>query len=63
MVDVLQVAEQEYYKVHTFSCVNGRDLTTTRVKNRALCRVVRLEDREALCNLISLFGVSAIVGL
>ncbi len=41
-VDVLQVAEQEYYKVHTFSCVNGRDLSNTRIKVRALCRVVRL---------------------
>jgi hypothetical protein len=63
IVDIIQVPQHEYYKVNTFSCMNGRDLSTTRVKMRALCRVIRIEDREALCHLVSLFGISAIVGL
>ena len=63
ITDVLQVTQREYNKVHTFSCVSGRDLSTTRVKIRGLCRVVRLEDKESLRKLISLFGVSAIVGV
>jgi len=33
------------------------------MKMRALCRVTRMENREALCHLVSLFGISAIVGL
>jgi hypothetical protein len=50
-------------KVNTFSCLGGRDLSTTRVSLRAPCKVLRLGDREALLHLISLFGVSSVVGV
>lgn len=63
IAEVLQVTEYEYYKVNTFSSVSGRDLSTTRVKTRTLCRVLRLEDRNALLNMNSLFGISSVVGL
>jgi hypothetical protein len=63
IVDILQVEEHEAVKVNTFSSLSGRDLSTTRVKVRTPCKVLRLEDRDALLRLISLFGISSVVGL
>jgi hypothetical protein len=63
MVELLLVKEHHVMKVNTFSCLGGRDLSTTRVSLRAPCKVLRLEDREALLHLISLFGVSSVVGV
>jgi hypothetical protein len=63
IVDILQVEEHEAVKVNTFSSVSGRDLSTTRVKVRTPCKVLRLEDRVALLRLISFFGISSVVGL
>jgi hypothetical protein len=63
IVEALQVAEHEYYKVNTISSVSGRDLSSTRVKTRTLCRILRLEEKDVLCNMISLFGISSVVGL
>jgi hypothetical protein len=36
IIEALQVAEHEYYKVNTISSVSGRDLSTTRVKTRTV---------------------------
>jgi hypothetical protein len=49
--------------VNTFSSLSGRDLSTTRVSLRSACKVLRVEDSEALLHFISIFGVSAVVGV
>ncbi len=55
--DMLEVQEHQAEKVNTFSCLSGRDFSTTRVK------VLRVKDREALLHLIVLIGISAVVGV
>jgi hypothetical protein len=54
---MLEVQEHQAEKVNTFSCLSGRDFSTTRVK------VLRVKDREALLHLIVLIGISAVVGV
>ncbi len=43
--------------MNTFSSLSGRDLSTTRVSLRSACKVLRVEDSEALLRFISIFGV------
>jgi hypothetical protein len=63
IVEILQVEEHHLTKVNTFSSLSGRDLSTTRVSLRSACKVLRVEDSEALLRFISIFGVSAVVGV
>ncbi len=49
--------------MYTFSTMCGNDLSTTRVKSRTTCYILRVEEREALLRLIAIFGMSAIIGV
>jgi len=49
--------------VTTFSKLNGGDLSTTRVKVWTPCKVLRVEDNDALLHTVALFGVSSVIGI
>jgi len=63
IVLLLQVPEHQLMTLTTFSKLNGRDLSTTRVKVRTPCKVLRVEDNDALLHVVSLFGVSSVIGV
>ncbi len=50
-------------KVFTYSVQSGKDLSTTRVKARNTCYLLRVDDRAAISQFVSMFGVSAVVGV
>ena len=63
IVELLLVEEHQAMKVNTFSCLSERDLSTARASVRCPCKVLRVEDREAILCIISLFGISSVVGI
>ncbi len=62
-MEKLQVAEHRKEKVFMISTMHGHDLSTTTVKTKMTCLILRVEDRVALLRVIDIFGVSAIVGV
>ena len=50
-------------KVCTYSVPGGADLSTHRVRARYPCYLLRVDNAEAISQLVSLFGVSAVVGV
>jgi hypothetical protein len=59
----LNVCVAERNKVFTHSVPSGKDLSTTRVKARNTCYLLRVDDRAAISQIVSMFGVSAVVGV
>ncbi len=57
----VDVATKE--KVCTYSVPCGEDLSINHVKARFPCYLLQVENMEAISQLVSLFGVSAVVGM
>jgi hypothetical protein len=60
---MLEVQEHHLVKVNTFSSLSGRDLSSTSVKTKTPCKVLRVEDKASLLRVISVFGRLAAVGV
>ena len=58
---MLGVLEHHLVKVNAFSSLSGRDLSTTSVKTKSPCKVLRVEDKPSLLRVISVFGLLAAV--
>jgi hypothetical protein len=63
LLEMFEVQEHDLVKVNTFSCLSGRDLSTTSVKTKSPCKILRVEDEPSLLRVISVFGLSAVVGV
>jgi hypothetical protein len=55
------VAEKE--KTCTYSVQCRKDLSTTWVKVRLTCYLLRVDDKVSISQIISMFGISAVVGV
>ncbi len=63
LVEKLQLTQHVMEKVFTLSTMQGNDLSTTRVKTKLTCLILRVENRAKLMRVIEIFGISAIVGV
>jgi hypothetical protein len=63
LVEKLQLTQHVKEKVFTLFTMQGNDLSTTRVKTKLTCLILRVENRAALLQVIEIFGISAIVGV
>jgi hypothetical protein len=59
----IQIPENVKEKVCSFRVPSGRDLSTTKVKARYNCCILRLEDNAAIHHLVSIFGVCSVAGV
>jgi hypothetical protein len=50
-------------KIFTYSVQCRKDSSTTQVKARNTCYLLRVDDRVAVSQIVSMFGVSAVVGV
>lgn len=50
-------------KTCTYSVQCRKDLSTTRVKAKFTCYLLRVDDRVSISQIISMFGISAVVGV
>ncbi len=63
LIEKLRVPEVVRDRVCTFSVLSGKDLSTTRVRAKYSCRILRIEDGESIARLIVVFGISAVAGV
>ncbi len=63
LVEKLGLKVHDKEMIHSQSSMLSNDLAIIRVKSKANCKAMRIDDRESLLRLIAVFGISAAVGV